>query len=94
MCHRDRFITNYTALKSIHGAISLEEYKRVLPCSTSKDAWYTLERTHEGTSIVKSSKFQMLTHQFENLKMKSDKTCKEFYMRMNDFVKPIRGLGE
>lgn len=80
-------------MNAIFCAITLDEYKRILTCTEAKEAWEILEMTHEGTSHVKSSKLQMLKHQFETMKMEEDETIQEYHTRLNDVVTTSWGFG-
>ena len=51
--------------------------------SIVKEAWQILETTYEGTKKVKDTKFQMLTTQFEDLKMSEDESFDSFYGKLN-----------
>lgn len=50
--------------------------------------------THEGRTMVKRSKLQLLTSKFENIRMEENETFMEFYMKLNDIVNSMWGLGE
>ncbi|KAB1220224.1 hypothetical protein CJ030_MR3G017048 [Morella rubra] len=77
---------NSNGLHSIFIAISLDEFKRISMCETSKEAWDILEATHEGIRTVKHYKLQMLTMKFEDIRMKEDEIFDEFYVKLNDIV--------
>jgi hypothetical protein len=47
-------------------------FKLINTCIVAKDSWETLKVAHEGTSRVQMSRLQMLTTQFENLKMEEE----------------------
>ena len=53
-----------------------------------------METTYEGTKKVKDTKFQMLTTQFEELKMSEDESFKSFYGKMNEVIIKKFNLGE
>ncbi|KAL2504823.1 Uncharacterized protein Adt_20444 [Abeliophyllum distichum] len=78
-----------------------EVYKEMLQSGLSpycytiaKEAWEILQIAHEGTSKVKSSKLQMLTTEFENLRMTDDEAFKDFYARLCDISNQAHSLGE
>jgi hypothetical protein len=58
-------MANDKALNAIFISVSNEEFSRVSRCEIAKQAWETLEITHEGTKVVRTSKLHML---FLNLK--------------------------
>ena len=53
-----------------------------------------METTFEGTKKVKDTKLQMLTTQFEELKMSEDKSFDSFYSKLNEVVVSKFNLGE
>ncbi|MBA0761214.1 hypothetical protein Gotri_023892, partial [Gossypium trilobum] len=46
---------------TIFNGVGLKEFRRISKCATTKEAWFILKKTHEGTNIFKQSKIQMLT---------------------------------
>ena len=56
--------------------------------------WQILETTYEGTKKVKDTKLQMLTTQFEELKMSEDESFDSFYGKLNKVVIGKFNLGE
>ena len=61
---------------------------------TTKETWTILETTYKGTKKVKDTKFQMLTTQFEKVKMSNDESFDSFYGRLNEIVIAKLNLGE
>ena len=53
-----------------------------------------LETTYEGTKKVKDTKMQMLTTQFEELKMSEDESFDSFYSKLNEVIVSKFNLGE
>ena len=53
-----------------------------------------METTYEGTKKVKDTKLQMLTTQFQELKMSEDKSFNSFYGKLNEVVIGKFNLGE
>ena len=45
---------NNKVLNVIFTSISIEEFSRISQCVIAKEAWETLEITHEGTKIVRA----------------------------------------
>ena len=50
----------------------------------TKEAWTILETTYEGTKKVKDTKLQILTTQFEEVKMSEDEPFNSFCGRLNE----------
>ena len=53
-----------------------------------------METTYEGTKKVKDTKLQMLTTQFEELRMSEDESFGSFYSKLNEVVIGKFNLGE
>ena len=85
---------NVKALNAITCVLSPDEFKRIISCDTAKQAWDILEMTHEGTTIVKKSKVQLLTTRFEEIHMEENEMFMDFYTRLNDIVNSTQGLGD
>lgn len=60
---------NKKGLNAIFTSISPKQFEFICTCENSKEAWDILQVTHEGTSVVNKSKLQMISTQFENIKM-------------------------
>ena len=85
---------NSKGLSAISGSVTPDEFKRIMTCTTSKEAWDVLQLTHEGTNAVKESKLQNLTTQFETITMHENECFDEFYARLSDIVNTSYNLGE
>lgn len=70
--HRKACLANFKALNAIFHVVSPTEFRCICNLTTTKEAWELLEVTHEGSSVIKKSKLQMLTSRFEKLKMEED----------------------
>ena len=67
------------ALNNLFSAVTNEELKKIFSIETDKKAWTILQKTYEGTNVVKDSKIQRLTMSFEENKMEEDKSFDELY---------------
>ena len=85
---------NNKALNAIFGGVSPDEFHRISHVTIAKEAWQILETTYEGTKKVKDTKLQMLTTQFEELKMSEDESFDSFYGKLNKVVIGKFNLGE
>ena len=74
--------------------MSPDEFHRISHITIAKEAWQILETTYEGTKKVKDTKLQMLTTQFEELKMSEDESFDSFYSKLNEVVIGKFNLGE
>ena len=71
-----------------------EEFKKISLIETAKEARTILQTTYEGTKAVKDSKLQKLTTNFEEIKIKEDESCDEFYAKLKDIVNSTFNLEE
>lgn len=62
--------------------MSQNKFRRICSLTLAKEDWDLLEVTHEGTSVVKKSKLQMLTTKFEELRMEEDEQFIDFYTKL------------
>ncbi|XP_057444286.1 uncharacterized protein LOC130736472 [Lotus japonicus] len=85
---------NSKALNAIFNGVDKNMFRLINTCTVAKDAWEILKTAHEGTSRVRMSRLQILTTQFENLKMKEDETISDFHMRLRDMANSFFALGE
>ncbi|XP_058767373.1 uncharacterized protein LOC131641069 [Vicia villosa] len=85
---------NFKALNAIFNSIDRNVFRLVNTCEVAKDAWDILKTAHEGTSKVKMSRLQLLTTQFENLRMKEDESIHDFYMNVFEIANTSSALGE
>ena len=53
-------------------ALYKNEYSRITSCSNARDIQCTLEVTHNGTSQIKEYKIDILVHEYDMFKMKSE----------------------
>ena len=85
---------NSKALNALFNGVDKNILRLINTCTVAKDAWESLKITHEGTSKVKMSRLQLLTTQFENLRMKADEFIHDFHMSIIDITSSSGALGE
>jgi hypothetical protein len=61
---------------------------------SAKEIWEKLRNIYEGDSKVKAAKLQTYRGQFEQLKMKKDEDITSYFLRVDETVNAIIGLGE
>ena len=69
---RRRFQYNLKAKNIITFALGIDEYFRVSNCTNAKEMWDTLQLTHEGTTDVKRSRINTLTHEYQLFRMNTN----------------------
>ena len=74
--------------------VSSDEFHRISYITVAKEAWQILETTYKGTKKVKDTKLQMLTTQFEELRMSEDESFDSFYSKLNEVVIGKFNLGK
>ena len=77
---------NSKALNALFSAVMNEEFKKISSTETVKEALTILQTTYEGTKVVKDSKLQRLTTNFEEIKMEEDESFDKFYAKLKDIV--------
>ena len=89
---------NSRELNALFSAVTNEEFKKISSTETAEEAWTILQTTYEGTKVVKDSKLQRLTTNFEEIKMEEDESFDEsfdeFYAKLKDIVNSAFNLGE
>ena len=85
---------NSKALNAIFCGVSPDEFHQISHITIAKEAWQILETTYKGTKKVKDTKLQMLTTQFEELKMSEDEFFYSFYNKLNEVVIGKFNLGK
>ncbi|KAA0038023.1 gag-pol polyprotein [Cucumis melo var. makuwa] len=74
--------------------VGLHVFKLVNTCMSAKEAWDILEVAYKGTSKVKTSRLQILTSQFEEMKMEEDQSLSEYNVKILDIANKSFLLGE
>jgi hypothetical protein len=69
-------------------------FTKVAHCKSTKDIWDKLRNIYEGDTKVKAAKLQTYRGQFEQLKMKEDENIAAYFLRADETVNAIIGLGE
>ena len=78
----------------ITSALGIDEYFRVSNCNNAKDMWDTLRVTHEGTTHVKRSRINTLTHKYELFRMNSNESIQDMQKRFTHIVNHLASLGK
>jgi hypothetical protein len=68
-------------------------FTKVAHCKSTKDIWDKIRNIYEGDSKVKEAKLQTYRGQFEQLKMKEDEDIAAYFLRVDETVNAIIGLG-
>ncbi|KAL5564602.1 hypothetical protein UlMin_027766 [Ulmus minor] len=85
---------NSKALNALFCGVDDLNFRYIQNCKIAKEAWDKLEVAHEGTEGVKRSKLQMLTSQFESIRMEEDEKVADFNAKLIDITNRSCLLGE
>jgi hypothetical protein len=69
-------------------------YVKFIHCSSGKEIWEKPQNIYEGDAKVKPIKLQTYIGQFEELKMKEDENIAAYFLRVEETLNEIIGLGE
>lgn len=84
---------NSKALNVIFNGMDKNMLRLINTCLEAKEAWDILKTAHEATSKVCTSRLQLLTTKFENLRMDKDESIYEFHIRLHDIANNSFALG-
>jgi hypothetical protein len=70
------------------------EFVKVMHLQTAKEMWDKLISSYEGNEKVKAAKLQTFRLKFEQLKMNEDETVSKYFLRVEELVNAMKGLGE
>jgi hypothetical protein len=85
---------NSKATNALLNGLCESVYTKVIHCKSAKEIWDKIQNIYEGDSKVKAAKLQTYKGQFEQLKMKEDKNIVAYFLRVDEIVNEIIGLGE
>ncbi|KAL5554552.1 hypothetical protein UlMin_041953 [Ulmus minor] len=85
---------NSKALNALFCGVDDLNFRYIQNCKIAKEAWDKLEVAHEGTDGVKRSKLQMLTSQFESIRMEKGEKIADFNAKLIDITNRSCLLGE
>jgi hypothetical protein len=85
---------NSKAINALLNGLSDMVFNKVAHCKSSKEIWDKLRNIYEGDSKVKATKLQTYRGQFEQLKMKEDEDIVAYFLRVDEIMNAIIGLGE
>ncbi|KAL5541374.1 hypothetical protein UlMin_042465 [Ulmus minor] len=85
---------NSKALNALFCGVDDLNFRYIQNCKIAKEAWDKLEVAHEGIDGVKRSKLQMLTPQFESIRMEEGEKVADFNAKLIDITNRSCLLGE
>ena len=84
---------NAKAMNVLYCALDSTKFNRISTCTTAQENWNKLEVTNEGTSQVKSSKINLLVHNYELFKMDPNESISAMFTRFTDIINGLKCLG-
>jgi hypothetical protein len=85
---------NSKSTNALLNGISDTVFTKVAHCKYAKEIWDKLRNIYEGDTKFKAAKLQTYRCQFEQLKMKEDENIEAYFLRVDETVNAIIGLGE
>ncbi|VFQ81461.1 unnamed protein product [Cuscuta campestris] len=85
---------NARAVNFLYCAVNPDDYRKISRCKTANEMWNKLEVTYEGTSQVKNSKINLLTHEYELFMMMENETIDGMFERFSTIVSNLDTLGK
>jgi hypothetical protein len=86
--------SNSKAKKALLNGLSDTIFTKFAQCKYAKEIWDKLREIYEGDSKFKETKIQTYKGQFKQLKMKEDEDIPAYFLRFDETVNAIIGLGE
>jgi hypothetical protein len=88
------FSFNAKGMNAILNGLAEAEFVKVMHLETAKAMWDKLISSYEGNEKVKDVKLQTYRLKFEQLKMNEDETISKYFLRVEELVNAMKGLGE
>jgi hypothetical protein len=88
------FSFNAKGMNAILNGLAEAEFVKVMHLDTAKAMWDKLINSYEGNEKVRDAKLQTYRLKFEQLKMNEDETISKYFLRVEELVNAMKGLGE
>jgi hypothetical protein len=88
------FSFNAKEMNAILSGLAKVEFVKVMHLDSTKGMWDKLISSYEGNEKVKDTKLQTYRLKFEQLKMNEDETVNKYFLRVEELVNAMKGLGE
>jgi hypothetical protein len=85
---------NSKATNALLNGLRESIFTKVEHCKSAKEIWDKLRNIYEGDSKAKATKLQSYRGQFEQINMKEDENIATYFLRVDEIVNAILGLGE
>jgi hypothetical protein len=88
------FIFNAKGTNAILNGLVEPKIVKVMPLQTAKEMWDKLISSYQGNEKVIYAKIQSYKVQFEKIHMKEHETIGKYFLRVEELVNSMKGLGE
>jgi len=78
----------------ISSTLTLDEFYKILVCTSARDMWEILRVTHEGTYDVKRARKNSLIQEYKMFRMQQGETIYDVHKRFTHIVNHLTGLGK
>lgn len=85
---------NAKSMYAIQGGLIGSKFVKVMHCTSVKEIWEKIKIVYQGDGKVKGDKIQTYRRQFEHLTMKEDEDIATYFLRVDEIVNTMMGLGE
>jgi hypothetical protein len=88
------FIFNAKGMNAILNGLAEAEFVKVMHIQTAKEMWDKRISSYEGNEKVKEAKLQTYRLKFEQRKIDEDETIRKYFLRVEELVNAMKGLGQ
>jgi hypothetical protein len=88
------FSFNAKAMNAILSELAEAEFVKVMQLDSTKEMWDKLISSYEGNEKVKDAKLHTYRLKFEQIKMNEDETVNKYFLKVEDIMNAMKGLGE
>ncbi len=81
-------------MNAILSGLSEAKFVKVMHFKSAKEMWDKIISSYEGNEKVKDAKLQTYRLKFEQLKMNEDEIVSKYFLRVEELVNAMKGLGE
>jgi hypothetical protein len=81
-------------MNDILSGVAEADFLKVMLLESAREMWYKLISSYEGNEKVNGAKLQTYRLKFEKLKMNADEIVSKYFLRFEEFVNAMKGLGE
>jgi hypothetical protein len=90
---KKHYYNNARAMNVIQGGLAETKFVKVMQLEFAKEIWGKLVNNYEGYEKVKFTKCQSHRMKFEILRMNEDENIVGFYIKVDETIQIIKGLG-